>query len=237
MGFSLNGIWHPNETWKRTKDGHFVRDLSHYRSSLTPNGDAKHPVEQGRYHLYVSGACPWAHRVLIVRHLLGLETFLPVSSVDPLMLEDGWTFSDRNPDHCLGKTKLHDVYLTADPNYTGRVTVPILFDAVSQTIVNNESSELIRMLNAVAPRTRNLELDLYPEHLAERIDRWNERIYFDLNNGVYRCGFAATQTAYSEALERVFVLDTRGTPGRSRVLGRSDHNRSGYSFIHNAHPF
>ena len=122
------------------------------------------------------------------------------------MLDSGWTFSSENPDLCLQKSRLHEVYLTATPDYTGRVTVPILFDRIRQTIVNNESSEIIRMLNAKAPRTRNTELDLYPDSLASEIDAWNARIYTDLNNGVYECGFATTQNAYGTAVKRVFSL-------------------------------
>ena len=149
---------------------------------------------------------------MIVRAFFWLDSFLTVSFVHPLMHDKGWMFSPDYPDEVLNHPVLHQVYLTADPRYTGLVTVPILFDCHTQQIVNNESAELIRMLNAVAPRTKGTDVNLYPETLRQDIDTWNKLIYSDLNNGVYRCGFATTQTAYDDAVHRLFgCLDTLET--------------------------
>ena len=170
-----------------------------FSTKISADDNATFPVEDKRYHLYVSGACPWAHRVMIVRSLLGLENFVSVSTVHPLMMDAGWVFEGPYRDDVFGAQRLHEVYLRADSAYTGRVTVPILFDRSTDTIVNNESSDIIRMFNDTAPRTRNLDLDLYPIALQADIDLWNDRIYAGLNNGVYRCGFATTQAAYGRA--------------------------------------
>ena len=170
MGYSHKGTWFSTESWKRSSRGEFIRDESVFRDQLSQNNDAPHPVESGRYHLYVSRACPWAHRVMMTRALLGLEEWLPVSFVHPFMGEEGWTFADSFFDNLFECQTLHEVYLRADPQYTGRVTVPILFDKKAQGIVNNESSEIIRMLHQLVPRTKNLELELYPEDLRTEIN-------------------------------------------------------------------
>ena len=154
---------------------------------------------------------------MIVRSLLGLENFVSVSTVHPLMMDAGWVFEGPYRDDVFGAQRLHEVYLRADSAYTGRVTVPILFDRSTDTIVNNESSDIIRMFNDTAPRTRNLDLDLYPIALQADIDLWNDRIYAGLNNGVYRCGFATTQAAYEEAVGHLFrVLESIETHLESR---------------------
>lgn len=199
MGYSLNGIWQDTESLKRSTDGSFVREVSRFRNlklELAPGA--------GLYHLYVSRACPWAHRVLITRALLGLESFLPTSYVAPVMGSRGWHFEGSFRDEVFGFDTLHSIYLTADKHYTGRVTVPILYSVSKGTIVNNESSELIRMLNEQAPRTKRFDLDLYPDKHREEIDYWNAKIYENLNNGVYRCGFAASQQAYEMSVAALF---------------------------------
>lgn len=209
MGYSLDGTWYGERTWQRSQSGAFVRDESSFRSQLDDSVTATYPIEPNRYHLYISKACPWAHRVMMVRAVFGLESFLPTSFVHPIMHDKGWVFSDSHPDNVFAHPTLHQVYVTADPDYTGRVTVPILFDMRTESIVNNESSEIIRMLNQVAPRTKQGELDLYPKSLHADIDAWNAQIYPSLNNGVYRCGFATTQSAYNEAVHALFdCLDT-----------------------------
>lgn len=222
MGFSVKGEWLSDAVWKRTDQGAFVRDESVFRQGISDALGSQFAIEGERYHLYVSDACPWAHRVMIVRHLFGLETFLPTSHVHPLMLDEGWVFGGQYVDGVFGSRKLHEIYLRADSGYTGRVTVPILFDTKHETIVNNESSEIIRMLNRFAPRTKNQDLDLYPGQLQTEIERWNERIYSHLNNGVYRCGFATSQHAYEAAVEPLFelmtALDTH-LNGRSFLVG------------------
>ena len=164
MGFSLNGVWQAEHSWVRNTDGQFLRDASTFLDKLSNNPSAAFPAAMDRYHLYVSGACPWAHRVLIVRMLFGLEEFLPVSEVSPLMRERGWVFDESHPDQLYNSQRLHEIYVKSLATYTGRVTVPVPFDTHREVIVNNESSDLIRMLNSVAPRTKNKDLNLYPMH-------------------------------------------------------------------------
>lgn len=204
MGYSLNGVWHGEQTWKRSKDGAFLRDASSFRSRLGDAPESFYPIEPNRYHLYISRACPWAHRVMMVRALFGLEAFLPTSFVHPIMHDKGWEFSSNHRDNVFNHATLHQLYVTAKEDYTGRVTVPILFDTQTNTVVNNESSEIIRMLNVVSPKTKRHSLDLYPVELQAEIDEWNDRIYSSLNNGVYRCGFATTQTAYQSSVQALF---------------------------------
>ncbi|TPV96629.1 MAG: glutathione S-transferase family protein [Myxococcales bacterium FL481] len=203
MGLLVNGEW--KDVWYDTAatGGRFERKAASFRQWLDPSPDARFPATAGRYHLYVSYACPWAHRTLIVRALKGLEQAISVSAVDPVMLEQGWTFSPQHPDPIGGAQRLYERYITADPTYTGRVTVPVLWDKQGNTIVSNESSEIIRMLNdsfAVATGP-----DLYPEALRAEIDRINDRVYTTVNNGVYRAGFASTQDAYEEAVDALFT--------------------------------
>jgi putative glutathione S-transferase len=205
MGLLVDGKWH--DVWYDTAatGGRFIRKDSAFREWITPDG--KYPAEPGRYHLYVSLACPWAHRALIMRALKGLEEAISVSVVHWLMLEKGWTFADGPgvvPDTENHAAYLHEVYTAADPLYTGRVTVPVLWDKQSQTIVNNESSEIIRMFNNAFEKIGAISDDYYPTALRQEIDELNARIYDTVNNGVYKAGFATTQAAYEEALGPLF---------------------------------
>ncbi|MDH3715134.1 MAG: glutathione S-transferase family protein [Gammaproteobacteria bacterium] len=195
------------------KDGRFVRGETQFRNWITPTGDAGSSgtrgfkAEAGRYHLYVSLACPWAHRTLILRVLKGLEDMISVSVVHWFMGEDGWAFEPGDgtiPDMVNGAAYLKDIYTLAEPGYTGRVTVPVLWDTREQTIVNNESSEIIRMFNAAFDGLGARPGDYYPPPLRDEIDALNARIYGTLNNGVYKCGFARTQEAYDEAVVPLF---------------------------------
>ncbi|MDI3470798.1 MAG: Glutathione S-transferase, omega [Pseudolabrys sp.] len=211
MGHLVDGVW--TEDGLRTKDGHFIRPPTRYRNWVTadgsagPSGDGGFPAEPGRYHLYVALACPWAHRTLIFRKLKALDGIVSVSSVSWYMGKDGWTF-DRDTgssgDTLFGKSKLSDVYLIADPHYTGRVTVPVLWDKVRNTVVNNESSEIIRMFNSAFDAFTDVRTDYYPQALRAEIDRINDLVYPNVNNGVYRAGFATTQAAYEQAFRNVF---------------------------------
>jgi len=200
MGALVNGVWKTEEVWRREK-GRFRREASQFRDWLNQS-DGRFPFEPGRYHLYVSYACPWAHRTLIVRALKGLESAIGVSGVEALMLDNGWEFSTANPDQVNQRAFAYELYQLADPAYSGRVTVPILWDSKQNTIVSNESSEIIRMFNQLDGDQSCL--DFYPEPLREAIDPINERVYHALNNGVYRAGFSTTQAAYTEAVEELF---------------------------------
>lgn len=212
MGQLIDGRWH-DQWYDTSKDGSFQRENAQRRNWITadgqpgPSGEGGFRAEAGRYHLYVSLACPWAHRTLIYRQLKGLESLIDVSVVSWLMLENGWTF-----DKALGSTGdkldgldfLHQRYTRDDANYTGRVTVPVLWDKHEQRIVSNESAEIIRMFNSAFDGITGNRLDLYPEPLQAQIDELNERIYPAVNNGVYRAGFATTQEAYEEAFKALF---------------------------------
>ena len=204
MGVLIDGEW--REQGPPTDDsGRFQRAESTFRNNIAPDG--AHPLEAGRYHLYVSYACPWAHRTLIFRKLKVLEEMISVSVVHPFMGADGWTFEPGEgvvPDSINDARFLRDVYLAADPRFTGRVTVPVLWDRASGTIVNNESSEIIRMFNSAFDALGAAEGDYYPKALRSEIDGINERVYHTINNGVYRCGFATSQAAYDEAVEALF---------------------------------
>jgi putative glutathione S-transferase len=158
----------------------------------------------GRYHLYVSLACPWAHRTLIFRRIKKLTEAIEVSCVAPRMLSEGWEFSEEWPDHLNGKSRLYEIYLMADPTYTGRVTVPVLWDKERETIVSNESADIIRMLNSAFDEFGDASLDFYPEPLRAEIDALNHVVYENVNNGVYRAGFARSQEAYEEAFRALF---------------------------------
>ncbi|MCB9658417.1 MAG: glutathione S-transferase family protein [Sandaracinaceae bacterium] len=229
MGLLIDGQWH--DAWYDTKatDGRFVRKESSFRHWVTPDGtpgptgDGGFAAASGRYHLYVSHACPWAHRTLIVRRLKGLEPHVSVSVVNWLMQEHGWTFDDGPgvvPDPLHGARVLHQVYTHAKPDYTGRVTVPVLYDKERDTVVSNESSEIIRMFDGAFSGVVAEGPDLYPEALRDEIDRVNERVYHTVNNGVYRAGFATTQEAYEEAVRELFdSLDwLEGLLGERRYL-------------------
>jgi putative glutathione S-transferase len=210
MGRLIEGRW--SDEWYDTKStgGRFVRQDSAFRDRVAADGSTAFAPEAGRYHLYVSLACPWAHRTLIFRVLHKLEDAITFSVVHPHMGKDGWTFAnpDGTPgvtgDPLLGKEHLHQIYTEADPTYTGRVTVPVLWDRERRTIVNNESAEIIRMLNSEFDALGDASVDLYPEPLRAEIDATNEFVYPNVNNGVYRCGFATTQEAYEEAFAGLF---------------------------------
>ncbi len=213
MGKLIDGVWH--DVWYDTKStgGKFERKESQFRNWITadgaagPGGEGGFKAEPGRYHLYVSYACPWAHRTLIFRALKGLEDMVSVSVVNPFMGADGWTF-DPGPkvtgDTVNGAKRLYEVYLEADPHYTGRVTVPTLWDKKQGTVVNNESSEIIRMLNSAFDGVGARPGDYYPQDLRAEIDAVNSRVYDTVNNGVYRAGFATSQAAYDEAVKALF---------------------------------
>ena len=215
MGLLVDGKW--QDKWYETKsnDGRFKRVASSFRNWVTQDGTAGQTgtagfkAESGRYHLYVSYACPWAHRALIFRTLKGLEKHISLSVVHPLMGADGWTFQKDDgtePDTINNAQFLHEVYTKADPTFTGRVTVPILWDKKTNSIVNNESSEIIRMFNEAfnALPDVNAELNFAPARLLPQIDEINDRIYDRVNNGVYKAGFATTQNAYEEAVGDLF---------------------------------
>lgn len=203
MGLLVDGKW--QDQWYDTEKtaGKFVREESQFRNWITPDGKFK--PEAGRYHLYISYACPWASRTLILRKLKSLENVISYSTVHPHMMEQGWEFRDRETaDPLYGHRYLHEIYTKANPRYTGRVTVPVLWDKELQMIVNNESSEIIRMLNSVFNEFTTNTADFYPNKLHEEIDQINSFIYEKINNGVYRCGFATTQEAYEEAYDELF---------------------------------
>lgn len=231
MGQLENGAWVSGLGFAGG-DGRFARTESRFRNWITPDG-APGPsgrggfrAESGRYHLYVSLACPWAHRTLIFRALKGLAPHVSVDVVHPLMLDDGWTFATDYPgatgDRLYGSAFLRDVYLRADPRATGKVTVPVLWDRDTQTIVSNESSEIIRMFDTAFAAVADPGAPLWPADLRAEIEALNARIYPGLNNGVYRAGFATAETAYREAAEEVFAtldwLEDR-LAGRRWLLG------------------
>jgi putative glutathione S-transferase len=209
MGKLVSGQWH--DVWYDTAStkGAFLRDASAFRRRVTADGSSGFGAESGRYHLYVSRACPWAHRTLIFRALKGLEDAISISVTHPHMGKDGWTFDEAPgtiPDTVNDARALHEIYTLAKPDYTGRVTVPVLWDKRERTIVNNESSEIIRMLNrefdAFATRAQP---DLYPADLAADIDALNDVIYRSVNDGVYRAGFATSQAQYEAAFDALFA--------------------------------
>jgi putative glutathione S-transferase len=202
-GYLDNGQWHDGWYDTGVSHGEFVRTTSAFRHWVTADGSSGFKAEPGRYHLYVSLACPWAHRTLIARALKGLTDVISVSVVEPVMTE-GWCFSDALPDHLHGFQYLHQLYAAADPHYTGRVLVPVLWDKQTRTIVSNESSEILRIFDSGFGALAKGKVELYPEALREEIDRINAFVYDNINNGVYRCGFATTQGAYERAFGRLF---------------------------------
>ena len=226
-GQFVDGVWHTQ--WHDTKStgGRFKRTEPKFRSWVTPDGSAGpsgeggFAAERSRYHLYVSLACPWAHRTVIFRKLKKLDDVISMSVVEPIMGERGWQFGpDADEDTVNGKTTLGEIYLLTDPRYTGRVSVPVLWDKKRRTIVNNESPEIIRMLNSAFDALTNERTDYYPAALRSEIDRVNKLVFENINNGVYRSGFASTQEAYEEAFLDVFAaLDTiEDTLSRQRYL-------------------
>ena len=214
MGLLIDGVWH--DKWYDTKSsgGKFVRADAGFRNWVTadgapgPTGTGGFAAESGRYHLYVSYACPWAHRTLIFRRLKGLEQHITVSVVHPDMLDKGWTFGTgfegATGDTLFGLDYLHQVYQKASPEMTGRATVPVLWDKAQGTIVSNESSEIIRMFNSAFDGLTGNTDDYWPEALRAPIEEVNDRVYRTVNNGVYRAGFATTQAAYDEAVTELF---------------------------------
>jgi len=206
MGLLVEGKW-VDQWYEPDKKGRFVRSASQFRQQVTADGSSGFKAETDRYHLYVSYACPWAHRTLIMRALKKLQSVISVSVVDHLMLEQGWVFT-RNPgcaaDEVNHKTYLHEIYTFADPRYSGRATVPVLWDKKTHTIVNNESSEIIRMFDLEFDAYGDADVNFYPEALRSEIDRVSEAIYEPVNNGVYRAGFAGTQSSYEDAVTELF---------------------------------
>lgn len=213
MGLLVDGQWH--DKWYDTEknDGRFIREESQFRNWVTkdgsagPSGEAGFKAEPGRYHLYISNACPWANRTMIMRKLKGLEDMISVSVVNPLMAENGWTFEPDEgvvPDPVDDADYLYEVYTRVEPNYSGRVTVPVLYDLKQHKIVNNESSEIMRMLNSAFDEVGALEGDYYPEELRDDIDKINDRVYNAINNGVYKAGFATKQEVYDEEVTKLF---------------------------------
>jgi putative glutathione S-transferase len=232
----VNGKW--TQDWQPVQatdaKGGFVRQVSSFRNWVTPDGSAGPTGEDGfaaaaeRYHLYVAYICPWASRTLIARKLKKLEDVVSVSVVEPVLSDEGWRFGDypgSNRDDLNGATYLHELYSRAEPTFTGRATVPVLWDRERKTIVNNESADIVRMLNSGFGALSDESVDLYPEALRGEIDGLNERIYPALNNGVYRAGFATTQVAYEEAYHGVFAmldeLEARLGDGRAFLTGES----------------
>lgn len=202
MGLIVNGKW-VQQWYDEDSKGNFKRPDSRFRNTISTDSNNVYQPEAGRYHLYISLACPWAHRTLIFRNLKGLEDIISVSVVEPEMLENGWTFGDKG-DPLYNLDYAYQLYLKADKTYEGRVTVPVLWDKKTQSIVNNESSEIIRLFNtAFNDLTKNTD-DYYPEALRSDVDNINNRIYKNINNGVYRCGFATTQSAYETAFDDLF---------------------------------
>ncbi|MGB1213516.1 MAG: glutathione S-transferase family protein [Pikeienuella sp.] len=214
MGMLVDGEW--KDVWYNTKDsgGRFVRTEASFRNWITsdgsagPSGKPGFKAESGRYHLYISHACPWAHRTMIFRALKGLQDHITVDVVDPDMLTKGWTlhgdFDGATGDSLFGHDCLHKVYTQAKPDMTGRVTVPILWDKKTNQIVSNESSEIIRMFNSAFDGLTGNQADFWPTDLRAEIEDVNERVYNAVNNGVYKCGFATSQEAYDEAAEALF---------------------------------
>jgi putative glutathione S-transferase len=213
MGHLVDGVWQDEQHAQRTTAGRFVRPTTRFRNWITedgsagPTGEGGFPAARGRYHLYVSLACPWAHRTLIMRKLKGLDEIISISVTEPLYGPHGWWFGTSPgtiPDSVNGARELAEIYLRADPKYSGRVSVPVLWDKERRTIVNNESPEIIRMLNGAFGRFTNVRTDYYPSALRAEIDRINTLTYENINNGVYRAGFATAQDAYEEAFRSLF---------------------------------
>jgi putative glutathione S-transferase len=214
MGHLVDGVWTEQRIEELTPGGRFIRRDAIFRNWITadgnpgPSGEGGFPAESGRYHLYVSYACPWAHRTLIFRALKDLTDHIGVSIVHPDMLSEGWTFATDFPgttgDTLYGLRYARDVYLKSDPRMSGRVTVPILWDKKREVVVSNESSEIIRMFNNAFDEITGNSVDFWPESQRDAIEVVNDRVYNTLNNGVYKCGFAQTQAAYDDAVGALF---------------------------------
>lgn len=231
-GLLVDGNWTQKDEFAED-DGKFKREDSAFRNWITadggpgPDGQEAVKAEAGRFHLYVSYACPWAHRALIFRHLKGLEDLIPVSVVHPHMLDHGWELKDDFPgatgDPLYAKSYLHEIYTRAKPDYSGKVTVPVLWDTQEEMIVNNESAEVIRIFNSAFNEITGNTSDFYPEALRGEIDEMNARVYEPVNNGVYKCGFAESQEAYDENITPLFDtldwLEARLSDGRDFLVG------------------
>lgn len=209
MGLLVEGQW--QDQWYDTSKsgGAFKREASQFRNAISSEPQSRFPAEKGRYHLYVSLACPWAHRTLIFRSLKKLEPYIDVSIVHPHMLENGWTFKKdgvATGDKLYGLHYLHELYTKADSQYSGRVTVPVLWDTKEKTIVSNESAEIIRQFNDAFNHSTGDKQDFYPQSLRAEIDEFNDKIYNQVNNGVYKCGFTTTQVAYEQAFKELFAM-------------------------------
>ncbi|MDS0280529.1 glutathione S-transferase family protein [Haloarcula onubensis] len=208
MNMLVDGEWRTDAYESTNEDGEFDRQETSFRNRIRDDPDARFRPEAGRYHLYVSLACPWAHRTLLVRALKGLDDAISVDVVDPYRADDGWQFTPEKDgcteDSLYGSEYLRELYVTADPDMTGRVTVPVLWDKQEETIVNNESEEILRMLDTEFDDIAQNDVDLYPEGYREDVDRIIEDIYEPINNGVYRAGFADTQAAYDDAVTELF---------------------------------
>ena len=202
MNMLVDGEWRTDAYQTTNEDGEFDRQETSFRDRIEDDPDAEFPAESGRYHVYISRACPWAHRVALTRQLTGLTDDISLSLVDAERYENGWRFSETNPDPLYGEEYLRDIYTRADPNFTGRVTVPVLWDTVEETIVNNESREIMRMLNTAFDA--DTDVDLWPEGYREAVDRILDEIYDPINNGVYRTGFADSQEAHERAAQELF---------------------------------
>jgi putative glutathione S-transferase len=218
LGMLVNGKW-VTEWTERDTQGRFNRMPTQFRNWITADGSSGFKAEPNRYHLYVSLGCPWAHRTAIMRKLQGLEEVISLAIVDPVITEDGWVFSDYPgciPDPVNRVNYLREIYLKADPNYTGRVTVPVLWDRETSTIINNESRQIIRMFDTEFTAFAKADLNFYPEDLRQEIDKIIDAIYQPINNGVYRAGFAESQAAYEGAVTELFQALNRW----EEVLGR-----------------
>ena len=238
-GYLEKGIWKTGWYDTRRTGGEFVRTVAGFRNWVTADGSSGFKAEAGRYHLYVSLACPWAHRTVIFRKLKRLEEVISLSIVDPVMQRRRLGVQRRAgciPDTVNGFRYLREAYTAADPQFSGRVTVPVLWDRQTGTIVNNESSEIIRMLNSAFAAFAPVTTDYYPEPLRAQIDAINALVYERVNNGVYRCGFASSQAAYDRAFDALFsALDELEDPARRIALsGRRDLDRGGLAAVHHA---
>jgi putative glutathione S-transferase len=204
MNMLVDGEWRTDAYESTNEDGEFDRQETSFRDRVSADPDAEFPAEAGRYHLYISRACPWAHRAAMTRRLKGLEDAVSLSVVEPVRIDDGWEFSAAYPDPLYGEDYLRDVYTRADDDFTGRVTVPVLWDREAETIVNNESREILRMLNTEFEAHAQRDVDLWPEGSREDVEYILDDIYDPINNGVYRAGFAGSQAAYDEAVDDLF---------------------------------